>query len=177
MVGYTCWNCLPKLKVFFQTGQGETYKLPWKDSYLTWLPFQSTPVFLPGESHGRRSLVGYSPRGRKESDTTERLHFTFTFPFQQVFVFVLQGFFPIILKKGNRYIYFPVRYLFVFISVTTSLINRFNLGKALKCLLGTERHRWLKVNSPLGNPESDILPYPLRALGKPSCFCCNHSTF
>ena len=29
---------------------------------------------LPGESHGRRSLVGYSPRGRKESDTTERLH-------------------------------------------------------------------------------------------------------
>ena len=28
-------------------------------------------VFLPGESHERRSLVGYSPRGRKESDTTE----------------------------------------------------------------------------------------------------------
>ena len=31
--------------------------------------------FLPGESHGRRSLVGYSPRCRKESDMTERLHF------------------------------------------------------------------------------------------------------
>ena len=31
---------------------------------------------LPGESHGWRSLVGYSPWGRKESDTTERLHFT-----------------------------------------------------------------------------------------------------
>ena len=29
---------------------------------------QSTPVFLPGESHGQRSLVGYSPWGRKESD-------------------------------------------------------------------------------------------------------------
>ena len=28
---------------------------------------------LPGESHGQRSRVGYSPRGRKESDTTERL--------------------------------------------------------------------------------------------------------
>ena len=39
--------------------------------------WQPTPVFLPGESHGRRSLVGYSPRGRKESDTTERLHFHF----------------------------------------------------------------------------------------------------
>ena len=37
--------------------------------------WQPTPVFLPGESYGRRSLVGYSPRGRKESDTTERLHF------------------------------------------------------------------------------------------------------
>ena len=36
--------------------------------------WQSTPVFLPGESHGQRSVVGYSPRGRKELDTTERLH-------------------------------------------------------------------------------------------------------
>ena len=38
--------------------------------------WQPTPVFLPGESHGQRSLVGYSPWGRKESDTTERLHLT-----------------------------------------------------------------------------------------------------
>ena len=37
-----------------------------------------TPVLLPGESHGRRSLVGCSPRGRKELDTTERLHFHFS---------------------------------------------------------------------------------------------------
>ena len=35
------------------------------------------PVLLPGKSHGRRSLVGHSPRGHKESDTTERLHFHF----------------------------------------------------------------------------------------------------
>ena len=34
----------------------------------TWQP---TPVFLPGKSHGQRSLVGYSPKDRKESDTTE----------------------------------------------------------------------------------------------------------
>ena len=33
--------------------------------------WQPTPVFLPRESHGQRSLVGYSPWGRKESDTTE----------------------------------------------------------------------------------------------------------
>ena len=33
--------------------------------------WQSTPVFLPGKSHGQRSLVGYSIWGYKESDTTE----------------------------------------------------------------------------------------------------------
>ena len=36
-----------------------------------------TPVRLPGKSHGWRSLVGCSPWGRSESDTTERLHFHF----------------------------------------------------------------------------------------------------
>ena len=35
-----------------------------------------TPVLLPGKSHGWRSLVACSPWGRKESDTTERLHFS-----------------------------------------------------------------------------------------------------
>ena len=39
------------------------------------LKWQLTPVFLPGEIHGWRSLVGYSPWGRKESETTERLLF------------------------------------------------------------------------------------------------------
>ena len=43
-------------------------KIPWRRRW------QPTPVFLPGESHGQRSLVGYSLRDRKESDTTERLH-------------------------------------------------------------------------------------------------------
>ena len=37
-----------------------------------------TPVLLPGKPHGWRSLVGYSPWGREESDTTERLHFHFS---------------------------------------------------------------------------------------------------
>ena len=35
--------------------------------------WQPIPVFLPGETHGQRSLAGYSPWGCKESDTTERL--------------------------------------------------------------------------------------------------------
>ena len=33
----------------------------------------ATPVFLPGKSHGQRSLAGYSPRSHKESGMTEQL--------------------------------------------------------------------------------------------------------
>ena len=40
---------------------------PWRRERLP------APVFLPGESHGQRSLAGYSPRDRKEADTTELL--------------------------------------------------------------------------------------------------------
>ena len=46
--------------------------------YTNWRrKWQPTPVLLPGKSHGQRSLVGYSPWGRKESDKTKRLHFHF----------------------------------------------------------------------------------------------------
>ena len=40
-------------------------KIPWRRAW------QRTPVFLPGESHGQRSLAGCSPWGRKELDTTQ----------------------------------------------------------------------------------------------------------
>ena len=43
-------------------------KIPWRRAW------QPTPVFLPGESHGQRSLVGYSPWGCKQSDTTQWLN-------------------------------------------------------------------------------------------------------
>ena len=36
--------------------------------------WQPTPVLLPGKFHGQRSLVGYNPWGRRESDTIERLN-------------------------------------------------------------------------------------------------------
>ena len=42
---------------------------------------QPTPVFLPGESHGQRSLVGYRPWSRKDSDATEQLTLSFSFSF------------------------------------------------------------------------------------------------
>ena len=43
-------------------------KIPWRRKW------QPTPVFLPGESHGQRSLVGYSPYDHKESDMTEVIY-------------------------------------------------------------------------------------------------------
>ena len=45
-----------------------TGKIPWRRAW------QPSPVFLPGKSHGQRSLTGYSPQGCKESDTTEHVH-------------------------------------------------------------------------------------------------------
>ena len=44
-------------------------KIPWRRKW------QPTPVPLPGKSHGQKILVGYSPWGLKELDTTEQLHF------------------------------------------------------------------------------------------------------
>ena len=45
--------------------------------YIWRRQWQSTPVLLPGKSHGWRSLVGCSPWGREESDTTKQTHFHF----------------------------------------------------------------------------------------------------
>ena len=53
-------------------GQDDPWRRAWKPAAL----------FLPGESHGQRSLAGYSPWGCKESDTTERLS-THAYPFTE----------------------------------------------------------------------------------------------
>ena len=45
--------------------------VPWSGRSPGRRAWQSIPVFLPGESHGQRSLAGYSPWGCKESDMTE----------------------------------------------------------------------------------------------------------
>ena len=54
--------------------EAQVRSLGWEDPWRR--KWQPTPVLLPGKFHGRTSLVGYSPRGRKDSDTTERLRFT-----------------------------------------------------------------------------------------------------
>ena len=60
-------------------------KVPWRRKC------QSTPGLLPGKSHGQRSLEAYSPWGRKESDTTERLHFLSFFLSRLVIAFLLRS--------------------------------------------------------------------------------------
>ena len=50
-------------------GSSPGLKIPWRRKR------QSTPVLLPGKFHRQQSLVSYSLWGRKESDTTERLHY------------------------------------------------------------------------------------------------------
>ena len=58
------------------------WRRKWQPSPVFWIKkWQPTPVLLPGESHGWRSLASYSPRGHKELDTTEQLHFHSTWWF------------------------------------------------------------------------------------------------
>jgi len=67
--GSTLMTChLPKTPLLYTITLGVKQRRQW----------HPTPVLLPGKSHGRRSLVGCSPWGRTESDTTERLHFHFS---------------------------------------------------------------------------------------------------
>ena len=58
-------------QLFTSGGQsiGQLYAYNWRRKW------QPTPVLLSGKSHGQRSMVDHSPWGRKESDTTEQLHF------------------------------------------------------------------------------------------------------
>ena len=63
------WLCLQCGRRGFDPWVG---KIPWRRKR------QSAPGLLPGKSHGQRSLVGYSPWGRKESEMTEWFHFCFS---------------------------------------------------------------------------------------------------
>ena len=63
-------KCLP-------TMQGPRFDT-WVGKIFCRRKWQPTPVLLPGKPHGRSSMVGHSPWGRKESDMTEQLHFHFS---------------------------------------------------------------------------------------------------
>ena len=59
-----CMQCRRHRRCGFNSWVG---KIPWSSKW------QPSPVFLPGETHGQRSLAGCSPWGHKESDTTEHM--------------------------------------------------------------------------------------------------------
>jgi len=78
--------------------------MPWRREW------QPTPVFLLGESHGRRSLESYSPWGWKESDTTEQLTLLLHFLFYSLCFPCLQW----------RILYSPLMIVCVFVCVYES---------------------------------------------------------
>ena len=67
-----------------------TYRLRMRNLFLR-NKWQPTTICLPGESHGQRSLAGYSPQGNKESDSTERLPSTPPCGVSMTVILVLTG--------------------------------------------------------------------------------------
>ena len=69
----------PKIKLIIKKAQDhDNRELNQLWALIRRRQWHPTPVLLPGKSHGWRSLVGCSPWGLKELDTTERLHFHFS---------------------------------------------------------------------------------------------------
>ena len=78
-------KCLPAVQETWVQSLG--WEIPWRRKW------QPTPVLLPGKSRGWRSLVGYSPWGLEESDTTERLHFHFDHSVNMEYILLLNSMF------------------------------------------------------------------------------------
>ena len=67
------------IQVYAPTTTAKEAQVEWFCEDYSWRnAWQPTPIFSPGESHGQRSLEGYSPQGRKESDMTEATYHTYT---------------------------------------------------------------------------------------------------
>ena len=85
--GHTFWKLVPcsvwnrsVLEMLWWQDRSLSRRVAWPQqlhpSCLPWCTSSLGDILLPGKSHGRRSLIGYSPWGCEELDTTERLHFT-----------------------------------------------------------------------------------------------------
>ena len=113
-----------------------------------------TPLLLPGESHGRRSLVGYSPRGHEELDTTEQLHLTVTIPqpaFKNVYLKSFEEFKdfwaqpPVFLKGPEMNLSLPQTPKFCYYLALLCIRHRnlhsiTKIQKHFKCL---STHKWI----------------------------------
>ena len=118
-------------------------KIPWRRKW------QPTPVLLPGKSHGRRSLVGYSPWGRKESDTTEQLHFT------RYFYFIFDFFCNPGTKKGCLLLLLLFNIVLEVLAMTIwkeKIIKGTEIGKEVKLSLFAD-YMILYTENPNGAPE------------------------
>ena len=118
-------------------------KISWRRDRLL------TPVFLPGESHGQRSLVSYSPWGHKESDTTERLSTTHTGRVEAWHIHILP-FGADLLHRKAFFISFILRYTLSFALVFN---NPRDGGAWWAAVSGVAQSRtwlkWLSSSSPL----------------------------
>ena len=76
MISYLCLLPLMAQTVKNLPTMQESRFSPWTGKFPWRRKWQPTPVFLPGEFHGHRSLAGYSPWGHKELDTTRQLTHT-----------------------------------------------------------------------------------------------------
>ena len=128
---------------------GEPGLIPGSGTFPWRRKWQPTPVLLPRKFHGWRSLVGYSPWGCKESDTTEWLHFHFHFmwllTFLSHFYSMFSSFNVFLFSEGNITFYAGNITFFIFLffqdlhlaAIATKYIKKVRLIMKLRsrCLL------------------------------------------
>ena len=109
---------------------------PWVVKMSWRRKWQPTPVFLPGESHGQRSLMGCSPWGHKELDTTERLSTR-----AQKVCRPFSAFWPLSKQQFSeqeswllRHFYFFFAYLSSFLPMQGAGLNCWNKSKQRCCI-------------------------------------------
>ena len=120
------------LLVFLLSGLLQIKTQMWR---RTWQP---SPVFLPGEFHGQRNLAGYSPRSRKELDTTEQLTHTHTHTHRET-------------QMTTYYLYFNSLLVHFLAAHSIYVHTCLTLSHSLK----------IKSNVPRGSHQADITPISL----------------
>ena len=94
-------------------------KIPWRRAW------QPTPVLLPGDSHGQRSLAGYSPQGHKELDMTEVSQHTHTHLYKTE-SYILELSSVIFIIYISTYLYYII-YNSTYLTVIVSKLRKCNV--------------------------------------------------